>query len=296
VSENAPPSNGYPPDPDQSVDESASPRLVAQFVVFPLAIVIVGAALYMLLGLLTEEDRAPKDFLNGIRTGGINSRWQAAFELSRQLSSDDADALEPGFANEIVRVFEDAKPDDPRVRQYLAVAMGRVQRPDVIVPALIEALEDPDPTTRIYAAMSLGAQKDRRALEPLKAMLASDDAGLRKVAVHALGEIDAVATAPLLRSATRDPVADVRWNAALQLAKAGDASGIPVLREMISRPNLDAIKGMTPEQKGLAMVGAIRALEHLGAKETAPLLEELKRSDPDMKVRQAAIEALASLK
>lgn len=294
MSDSTTPTNGSPTPPDG--DEPASSRLVAQFVVFPLAIVIVGAALYILLGLLTQEDRAPRDFLNAIRTGGINSRWQAAFELSTQLSNQEAGEIDESFAREIIRVFEASRQDDPRVRRFLAMAMGQVPHPAVVGPPLIDALQDPDSETRIYAALSLGIQGDARALPALEQMAALEDPGLRKAAVFALGEIDAGAALPTLQAALEDPEADIRWNAALQLAKSGNASGLGVLKaDMLNRSRLDGIEGMTREQKDRVMVGAIRSLQHLRDLESRPLLEKLKDADPSMQVRQAAIEALSDL-
>ena len=60
-------------------------KLITQFVVFPLAIVLVGVSIYLFLGIFTSDSRSASDYLDTIRRGGINSRWQAAYELVRVL-------------------------------------------------------------------------------------------------------------------------------------------------------------------------------------------------------------------
>ena len=117
----------------QIVEEATAPieeqdvprsRLIGQFVVFPLTIVIVGVAIYLLLGLLTAEDKTAEDYLNTIRVGGINSRWQAAYELSKVLAEEQRQGrVSPKFVGEMIRIFEASRADDPQVRRYLALAM-----------------------------------------------------------------------------------------------------------------------------------------------------------------------------
>ncbi len=285
----------------QIVEEATAPieeqdvprsRLIGQFVVFPLTIVIVGVAIYLLLGLLTAEDKTAEDYLNTIRVGGINSRWQAAYELSKVLAEEQRQGrVSPKFVGEMIRIFEASRADDPQVRRYLALAMKMVRHP-ALVPVLISALDDPDDETRIYAAFSLGAQGDARAVPPLIALASSDDAGIRKAAVYALGQLEDSRIGPVLEAALRDRVPDVRWNAALQLAGAGNDAGLDVLSEMLNRQYLETLKQMSGERRREVMVEAVRAVKLLEARSMAPTLRNLRSVDPDMQVRQAAIEVL----
>ena len=61
------------------------------------------------------------------------------------------------------------------------------------------------------------------------------DAGIRKMVVYALGALPGDAQVDTLRTALEDPVADVRWNAAMALARHGSTDGVPVLRQMLDR-------------------------------------------------------------
>ena len=277
-----------PSSPQRDVPRS---RLITQFVAFPLAIVLVGVSIYLFLGILTSENRTASDYLDTIRRGGINSRWQAAYELVKVLSVDRRDGtLDPRFADEIVRVFESSTHDDPRVRRYLTRAMEMVDSP-VVVAALIDALEDPDDETRLYAIASLGGLRATASVPDLLRFATDADAGFRKSAIFALGQMEDARVPETLRSALSDPVADVRWNAALQLARRGDDSGGRILGEMIDRPFLETLK-MSEEQRVTAMVYAIRSVGVLKLDGLSSAIATLKLEDPSMKVRQAAIEAI----
>ena len=94
----------------------------------------------------------------------------------------------------------------------------------------------------------------------LTAALADTDPGIRKTAAYALGGFADPAAADALRPLVDDPVADVRWNAALALARLGDGSGTPVLEQMLDRRLLAQIPDITPEQQEDAMISALNAL------------------------------------
>ena len=267
-------------------------RLVSQFVIFPVAIILVGLAIYLGLGLLTVERKTAEDYLNTIRVGGINSRWQAAYELATVLDQEQREGrIGRRFVEELIRVFEASRSDDPRVRRFLAAAMGRVQDPE-LVGVLIAALEDPDDETRINAMFSLRAQGDPGAVPHLIKIASNDDAGLRKAAVYALGGLDDPLVPPALEQALHDRAPDVRWNAALQLAGTGNNAGVEVLEELLSPGYLEGFDRISGEGRRNILVEAIRAVGMLNARSLTPALQRLREQDPDLRVRQAAIEIL----
>ena len=267
-------------------------RLVSQFVIFPVAIILVGLAIYLGLGLLTVERKTAEDYLNTIRVGGINSRWQAAYELATVLDQEQREGrIGRRFVGKLIRVFEASRSDDPRVRRFLAAAMGRVQDSE-LVGVLIASLEDPDDETRINAMFSLRAQGDPGAVPHLIRIASNDDAGLRKAAVYALGGLDDPLVPPALEQALHDRAPDVRWNAALQLAGAGNNAGLVVLEELLSPGYLEGFDRISGEGRRNILVEAIRAVGMLNARSLTPALQRLREQDPDLRVRQAAIEIL----
>jgi HEAT repeat protein len=290
--------------PEVEVAALAEPRqtvpfLVLQFFIFPLAIVAVCVAVFVIFGLIAGESKGARDFLAEVRTGGANRRWQAAFELSKVLQAGKDPALaEPKFRAELLKLFQDVKNDDPRVRRYLALALGRLGDP-AAVPVLLEALRDEgteghpvDPETRVYALLALGAIGDPAALPELRARAKDEDAGLRKTAIHALGAFPGEEARATLRAGLEDGVEDVRWNAALALARRGEAAAVPVLLQMTDRAHLETVTGLTLEQREQAILEAVAAAGSLPSPELLASLARLRKSDPSLRVREAARKAL----
>jgi HEAT repeat protein len=280
----------------QLEERQTTPFLVLQFFIFPLAIVAVCVTVFILFGLIAAERRGARDYLQEIRSGSSNTRWQAAYALSSLVQSGDKKTLaDPRFLPEALDLFEHSGNDDPRVRQYLAVTLGRLGDPRA-VPVLMGFLEkatpDTDSETRIYATWALGALGDRAAVPLLLRLAASDDKGLRKTAVHSLLPFSGPEVDAALEAASKDAVEDVRWNAAIALAGRKDPLAVPVLLEMLDRAHLAKVEGLTPEQRQEALLGAVAAAQSLGGDALEKALEGLAAQDPDLKVREAAQEAL----
>lgn len=279
----------------------STPFLVLQFFIFPLSIVAVCVAVFVVFGMIASEGKGAREHLADVRTGGANRRWQAAFELAKVLQAGKDPALtDATFTGEVAKVFEEASGDDPRVRRYLALALGRLGNRQA-VPALLKAVDDAaadgsraDPETQVYAVWALGVIGDPQAVPRLVALARSDDAGLRKAAVHALGAFEGEAAREALVTALSDPVTDVRWNAAIALARRRDPAAAPVLLGMMDRGELAGVPGLTDEQRSEAMVQAVEAAAVLHDARLDEAIRRLRDGDPDLKVRQAAHAATAS--
>jgi HEAT repeat protein len=290
----APPPEGEAPEPRQS-----TPFLVLQFFVFPMAIVAVCVAVFVIFGLIAGESRGAREYLAEVRSGGASRRWQAAFELSKVLQARKDPALrDPKFAAELGQLFVDAKSDDPRVRRYLALALGRLGDRSA-VPALREAAreaggagKEADAETRIYAVWALGAIGDPAAVDDLVGLAANPDAGLRKAAVHALGAFPNGAARTVLRAALEDAAADVRWNAAIALARHADAAATPVLSNLLDRGHLDRVEGLRPDQKEAVLLQAVAVSPALRDPALREALVRLRDADPSLKVREGARQSL----
>ncbi len=257
--------------------EEASPRqttpfLVLQFFIFPMAIVAVCVTVFVIFGLIASEGKGARAYLDEVRTGSANRRWQAAFELSKVLQArKDPSLSDPAFADELVH--------------------------KKAVPALIQAA-DPrgdtpaDPDTQVYAVWALGAIGDAEAVPTLVSLARYEDAGLRKAAVHALGSFPGEASRAALVTAVNDPVEDVRWNAAVALARRRDPDATPVLLQMMDRRHLATVAELSAEQREDAVLQAVQAAAVVPDPTLRSALEGLRDSDPSMKVRAAARAAL----
>ena len=291
-------------DPAARTPLAAAPAIAVQFFLIPL--LVVGATVLVYIGFrgMLSEERSAEEYLTDIRSGGTNRRWPAAYELSRLMADPDfAKKEEARLAPELTKAFADSKTDDPRVRQYLALALGRLTPPlsSEAQQLLVEALNDQDSQTRISALWALGATGDGSVAPEIARLYGSDDAGVRKMSVYALGSMPEGAGNDVLIKALEDPAADVQWNAAIALARHGRHEGVPVLRRMLDRTYVE--RNVTRQQQpradidpvGEVMISGLRAIAALKDSTLSAQVRALSTDDENLKVRQAAVETLKTL-
>ena len=184
----------------------AAPALAVQFFLIPLAVVGVAVLVYVGFRSLLTDARTAQDYLVEVQTGGSTRRWPAAYELSR-LMNDPAVRADRSLAPALIKAYENSRSDeDPRVRRYLALAIGRLDPPlpEQAIADLTAALDDPDSEARITAIWALGSSGDPSVVARLQPLYAAQDAGIRKMVVYALGALPGDALVPTLRTALRD--------------------------------------------------------------------------------------------
>lgn len=279
------------------------PALAVQFFLIPLAVVGMIALVYGGFRMLLSSERTPGELLSDVRVGGRERRWPAAYELSRLLDNPETETEHPGLGADIVQAFTDSDGDDPRVRQYLALAIGRlVEPPAEAVGELVSGLNDSDAETRISVIWALASLGDASTVGHIESMYRSDDAGVRKMAVYALGTLPGAGEHSTLRTALEDPAADVQWNAAVALARHGRRDGMVVIRRMLDRSYVERMVTRTPRTDGTidpvseVIVSGLQAAASLGASELRSSIEALSENDANLRVREVALRALATLK
>src|ERR1051326_8220568 len=123
----------------------AAPALAVQFFLIPLTVVAVTVGVYFGFRSLLGDARTAQDYLTEIRTGGMARQWPAAYELSH-LMEDPKVRRDKGLALALVKTFDEAKDGDPRVRKYLALAIGRLEPPlpAGAIDVLLKSLDLPE--------------------------------------------------------------------------------------------------------------------------------------------------------
>lgn len=288
------PPGGEPPETAPATDPAAVSfgRTLLQFFVIPMAVVALGVGIFLGFAWLVSDDTTPDDFLQRIRTGGPRQQRQAAFELANRIQHGDADEF-TSLGPDLARMFEEfAGSPDPFVRQYLALALGALEEGSAAA-SLAEALNDADETVRVYAAWALGAIGGGLAVEALSEASRGDDAGVRTMAVYGLGAIGDERAAEALYRAVEDPVLDVRVNAVVALARIGDQAAEERLLGMLESAYWDQVPGMLDGERTLARLAAVQAAGVLNSPAVREQLQEVGVRDPDLRVREAALSALA---
>jgi HEAT repeat protein len=271
-----------------------SPRTILfQFVLFPLGVVVVAVAIFLLFGRMATNEQTIPDYLNEIRSGSKHERWQAAYQLSKSLKRGEAKKY-PNLEEQVAALYTGSKQDDPRIRRYLSMVLGSLGDRRA-TPLLLDGLTDSDTDNRIYALMALGELRDPAAVPRIAAAAGEDEKDIRKAAIYALGAIGDRSAVPALVKALEDQSADVRWNAAVALSRFDDRRALPALREMLDRSRLDRVAGMREDQKEDAMIVAMAAYVRLAGKEAMPELQRIASSDPNLRVQSAAKAAVLSV-
>jgi len=279
-----------PSDGSSEIPRESARAILFQFVVFPLGVVAIGVAIFLLFGLMASERHETTDYVNEIRSGSSHQRWQAAYQLSKSLKRGEA-RNNPELQNQVAALYSRSKDDDPKVRRYLSMVLGRIgDRRST--PLLLDGLKDRDTETRIYALLALGELQDPTAVPAILALTNDDEPDIRKSAIYALGAIGDPSAIPALVEGMSDQVADVRWNASLALSRFGDRRSLAGLREMLDRRRVAAVPNVRERQKDETMIAAMAAWARLSGREGVAELRAINASDPSMRVRSAAASAI----
>ncbi len=265
--------------------------IVHSFFVIPFLIAVFCVLLFTAIHLLTREQRGAEDYLADIKTGGLTKRWQGAFELSKILANPKLVPAQDNFFAELINAFDHAKHDDDRIRQYLALAMGRTANPLFLQPLLNGLKEEKDANlpALIYA---LGMLKQKEAAPALYSYLDHPQARIRSITVVALGNIADTRSDSVLRKALADPEPNVQWGAAVSLAKIGDAAGKSVLLNMLDRGYLSKFPEVDAEEQNNLLLLAIDAAAPLRDVNIDERIAQLAQGDKNMNVRSAALDVI----
>lgn len=266
--------------------------IIHSFFVVPFFLAVFSVLLYASVRILTMENRTVYDYLNDVKVGGLTKRWQSAFELSKILANPKLVPKDPKFTTELIRVFDKSVSDDSRVRQYLALAMAKSGDPDFI-PTLVKAAANEKDENLGAFVYALGILKANHATDILLTHLKSDDPRLRLVTIMALGNIGDAKALSSIKPFLNDVEPNVQWEAAVALAKNGDATAVDLLVKLLDREYLAKFPEVDNEEQAHVMLTAIRSSANLKNKKIAERLEKISTTDQNMNVRSAAFEALA---
>lgn len=277
----------------QGPDRSFFGIIIHSFFVIPFLIAIAAVLLFGTMQWLTREQLTAADYLEQVKTGGLPKRWQAAFELSKILANPKLIPQDEHFNRELETAFSAAGQDDPRVQQYLSLAMARTGNPRFF-SLIVSALQKSNPKNQYALIYSLGMLRDPRAVPVIVPYLENTDARVRSISVVALGNIGHDSVRPALRKMLKDPEPNVQWGAAISLAKLKDASGRDILENLLDRAYLTQYKEVDPGEQTQLVLQAINASAGLNDQKLKAKLKELSQKDENMIVRSAALKSLES--
>ena len=266
--------------------------LFYSFFLIPFMIAVFGAVFFLLFKFVTYETNDVEELLNQVKIGSASKRWQSAFELAKVLNNPDSDHLSSSFKDQLSSAYERSIHDDPLVRSYLAMAMGATQDTTFGI-SLISGLEDKSLETRIAAIQALGMIKYAAAVNPISQLIeTADNESERLSATISLGMIGDDSAVPHLVMLLEDEEANIRWDAAIALAKMGNDSGAYIIEGLLDRDYLNKFSEIDPVEQNKVLMVAIKTASILFDKRFEDNLISLSKNDKDLSIRDAAIKAL----
>ena len=266
--------------------------LFYSFFLIPLMITVIGVLFFMVVRFVTFESGNPQEYLTQIKIGSASKRWQSAYELSKILSDPNKVPLDNQFKNSIISAFEESLHDDPKVRMYLALAMGRTGDA-AYGESLMTALDDENAGIITAAVQAIGLIQYAPAVTQLSAMATSSDfQAVRLASAIALGQIGDESSLPLLKNLLDDEEANIRWDAAIALAKMGNSSGASIINSLLNRSYYKNFKEIDSWETEKAILVAIQVSSQLGGEQFKSSLLILAKEDPNMGIRNAALKTL----
>jgi len=265
--------------------------IIHSFFIIPFLIAVFALLLFAAVRILTHEPHTVYDYLNDVKTGALTKRWQAAFELSKILANADLIPKEERFIDELKNAFDQARHDDNRVRQYLALAMGRTGN-QIFVAPLVGALKH-EKQENLYAVIyALGMLRDKSSAVVIHPFLEYPESKIRLAAVIALGSMGNQDSIALIKKVLNDSEPNVQWDAAIALAKMGDTSGKEILLKLFDRPYLSGFKRIDAQEQNHILLVALEAAANLNDPQLDQAIAHLGQADQNMNVRKRAVELI----
>ena len=268
--------------------------LFYSFFLIPFMIAVFGAIFFLLFKFITFETDDASELLNQVKIGSASKRWQSAFELSKVFNTPGKIPTDPSFKNQMVSAYNHSIHVDPLVRAYLALAMW-VNDYKFYSDALLTGLDDDNRESRLAAIQAVGMIGTKTATAHLQELASKADyPDERLAATISLGLVGDSKSIPLLQKLLDDEEPNIRWDAAIALAKMGDTSGAYIIANLLDRNYLNAFPEVDEVEKNQALMIAIKVSSQLKDDRFVTNLVGLAKSDVNLKIRDAALKTLQS--
>jgi len=197
-----------------------------------------------------------------------------------------------GFKNKMISIYEHSIHDDPMVRTYMALAMGRTGQEEYGL-VLMNGMNDKDKGSRLAAIKALGLLRYPPAVNGIKKFTAENFSNAERLAATiALGNIGEKSIIPTLQKLLDDEEPNIRWDAAIALAKLEDSSGLQVIVNLLDRSYFEHFTEVDEEEEVQAILVAIQVSSQFPSNLFVTNLLKLAAFDNNMQIRDLAIKTL----
>jgi HEAT repeat protein len=312
--------------------EPPSAGFIIQLFVVPGLIVLAIVGVWLLFGKLAGAEQDWKSLLVELQHPNEHRRWRGALGLAQMLKADQdragsqdrlsrnreiAQALSSVLVAEVKRAGQ--SDSDLKYQAFLARTLGLFDLPEIVLPALEQAMQSGnDRDVRKNALGSIAVMADRFATrgdslkfpglsESLLKESRDDDRLIRQLSAFTLGLFSNADAQSRLEQMLDDPDLDTRINAAVGLARHGNARGAAVFTEVLQTAAKPPEPGSDGEYEHyLALKNCIAAIERVApgldprdrqefARVLEPLLQPIAADFREPQIRISAKTALNAL-
>jgi hypothetical protein len=323
--------------PDQPAADGSSPaggeplgpppsfgRQLAQLIIIPAVIVIICIGLSVMFGLLAGGQGDIDAYLAKLRQSGgagrmafdiqdprYKDRSLAAYNVATMIPTIKDPAERQRISDELVAICRShVGAEEHLLQSYLLMGIGQLGG-DGGLDAILEQFAAEHPTVRMAAVQAVlawpNSDQAHRAVGPLVDLLGDSDAMVLATASAALGELadesDRARMVPALQAILERTGADMRdakWNAAVALARHGDAKGAAIVanvlldREALSQLRVTATSGPDPQrqinvaEQDRVILSTLSAAGKMTDERVWAKIERLAEHDPNPRVRTEA--------
>src|ERR1039458_887218 len=274
-----PPGQGEKDDPLYAQESGFS--LFLKLFIVPALIVAVALGIFLLGTLAVQHPKSAGQYLEELRSDSTSRRWQAAYELSRMLNQGEKIQFDENLRADLVKTFAEAKKDDPRVREYLALVLGRLREKSAVA-ALSEAVGDESNDVKIYSLWALGNIEDPTGGPAALSAISDPDPTVQRMAVGALSAMRYGPAKAALEGNLTNGNSALKYDSAVALARLKDEKAVSTLLDMM---NLKATGGAGDEIIQSAKIAGIEGAGEMDNGALRAKVVELSKNDPDLKVR-----------
>lgn len=311
--------------------EPPTAAFLVQLFLVPAVIVAIIVFVWLSFHWLAQLGNDPEGYVKTLRRNN-EGRWQAALNFANDLRGPGGAKLksDTGLARELGSILADevasGRPkaagyggeQSQTLCGYLCRALGEFAVPEAADPLVARAADAADPRTAQAAVEALAVLADNLAAagsgftDPaavtrvILGAADSQDAVLRSRAAYALGVVGGSGAAARLGTLVGDVDDNVRFNAAVALARRQDPAAWDVLEEMLALPDVEVTAGDEEAQsqrykRALVALNGLKAVGLLvdGARTAPPPAiadrVALLRQDPVPDIRTAATALAAKI-
>ena len=265
--------------------EPPSAAFLVQLFLVPGLIVAIIVCVWLAFHWLAHLGNDPQAYVRTLQRDN-EGRWQAALNLANDLRGPGGTALkqDESLARELGRILAEEATSGrtgeqtETLRTYLCRALGEFAVPAAAAPLVARVGDVGDPQTaraavEAIAVLATNLAAAGRSLSDTEGVTAavvdasrSDDVPLRSAAAFTLGVLGGASATERLLTLAGDTTDDIRFNAALGLARQGRVEAYDGLGEMLAvpdtptPPDADAAAQSQRYKRALVVVNALRGV------------------------------------